>query len=89
MKLGEQLALDIWKEFGVHLGNLMKVILFTYAPQAIILGGGIVSAFSLFEESMKGAMHEFPYDVISNKVKVMPSHLKDASLLGASALLEE
>lgn len=88
-KLGEQLALDIWKEFGVHLGNLMKVILFTYAPQAIILGGGIVSAFSLFEESMKGAMHEFPYDVISNKVKVIPSHLKDASLLGASALLEK
>ena len=67
----------------------MKVILFTYAPQAIILGGGIVSAFPFFEESMKNTMHEFPYDVISKKVKVIASHLKDASLLGASALLEE
>ena len=88
-KSGELAALDLWEEFGIHLGNLMKVILFTYAPQTIILGGGIVSAFPFFEESMKNTMHEFPYDVISKKVKVIASHLKDASLLGASALLEE
>lgn len=44
-KQGELSALEIWREFGMHLGHLMKVILFTYAPQAIVLGGGIVPAF--------------------------------------------
>ena len=34
---GEQAALEIWKEFGRHLGNLIKAILFAYAPQAIVL----------------------------------------------------
>lgn len=86
---GEQAALDIWREFGIHLGNLMKVILYVYSPQAIILGGGIVSAFPYFKDAMEQEMQSFPYKVILNNVKVMPSHLKDASLLGASVLFKE
>lgn len=85
---GDRAALEIWKEFGTHLGNLMKAILFTYAPQAIILGGGIVPAFDLFKEAMENAMQSFPYKVILDNVKVIPSSQKDASLLGASALIE-
>lgn len=86
-KLGDRAALDIWKEFGMHLGNLMKVILFAYAPQAIVLGGGIVSAFPFFKDAMEDAMQSFPYKVILDNVKVMASYRKDSSLLGASALL--
>lgn len=86
-KLGDRAALDIWKEFGMHLGNLMKVILFAYAPQAIVLGGGIVSAFPLFKDAMEDAMQSFPYKIISDNVKVIASSRKDSSLLGASALL--
>ena len=39
---GDAEAQEVWSVFGTHLGNLMKVVLFTYAPQAIVLGGGIV-----------------------------------------------
>ena len=86
-KQGDRAALDIWKEFGMHLGNLMKVILFAYAPQAIVLGGGIVSAFPLFKDAMEDAMQSFPYKIISDNVRVIASSRKDSSLLGASALL--
>lgn len=86
-KLGDRTALDIWKEFGMHLGNLMKVILFAYAPQAIVLGGGIVSAFPFFKDAMEDAMQSFPYKIISDNVRVVASSRKDSSLLGASALL--
>lgn len=86
-KLGDRAALDIWKEFGMHLGNLMKVILFAYAPQAIVLGGGIVSAFPFFKDAMEDAMQSSPYKVISDNVRVVASSRKDSSLLGASALL--
>lgn len=86
-KLGDRAALDIWTEFGMHLGNLMKVILFAYAPQAIVLGGGIVSAFPFFKDAMEDAMQSLPYKVISDNVRVVASSRKDSSLLGASALL--
>lgn len=86
---GDRAALDIWKEFGTNLGNLMKAILYTYAPQAIILGGGIVPAFPLFKEAMEQEMQDFPYKVILDNVKVIPSTQKDASLLGASVLIEK
>lgn len=87
-KSGDYNALELWRQFGTNIGELIKVILFAYSPQAIVLGGGIVSAFPLFEEAMKEVMKEFPYSVILDKVKVLPSLLKDAGLLGASALLE-
>lgn len=86
-KQGDRAALDIWTEFGMHLGNLMKVILFAYAPQAIVLGGGIVSAFPFFKDAMEDAMQSFPYKIISDNVRVIASSRKDSSLLGASALL--
>lgn len=85
---GDREALDIWKEFGLHLGNLMKVVLFAYAPQAIILGGGVASAFPLFADAMAEEMRSFPYKVIADNVKVMASPQKDSGLLGASALLD-
>ena len=78
---GDGAALEIWREFGTHLGNLMKVILFSYAPQAIILGGSIVSAFHFFKDTMKDAMQDFPYKILLDNVKIITSYLKDAKQL--------
>lgn len=86
--LGDSDAIQLWNEFGLHLGNLMKAILFTYAPQAIILGGGISPAFPLFKYAMEEAMRDFPYKVLLNKVEINISQEEDASLLGASALIK-
>ena len=79
-------SLQLWYEFGLHLGNLMKVILYAYAPQAIVLGGGIASSFPLFESAMKEGMRDFPYKVIAEAVEIVTSQEEDASLLGASVL---
>ena len=86
---GDAEAQEVWSVFGTHLGNLMKVVLFTYAPQAIVLGGGIASAFPLFEKAMKNVIESFPYKIIADNTPIIASNLSDASLLGASALLEE
>ena len=48
------------------MGNLIKAILFAYAPQAIVLGGGIVSAFPFFKNAMEQTMQSFPYKIISD-----------------------
>lgn len=83
---GDTQALKIWKEFGSHLGELMKAVLFTYDPEAIIIGGGIASAFAFYEQSMNEAILGFPYTETVKKVKILVSGIEDVALLGASAL---
>lgn len=85
---GEPASLEVWNGFGTHLGNLIKAVLFAYAPQAIVLGGGIVSAFPFFKDAMEQTVRTFPYGVISENVKILASCQSDAALLGASALLD-
>ncbi|WP_321426089.1 ROK family protein [uncultured Bacteroides sp.] len=80
-------ALAIWNEIGTHLGNLMKVVLYTYDPEAIVLGGGIATAYPFFSESMLTSMSDFPYKKIVDNVKILISKKEDISLLGASALV--
>ena len=53
---GDKEALAVWQEFGDNVGQLMKAVLFTYAPEAIIIGGGIASAFPLFEAPMRAQL---------------------------------
>lgn len=86
---GDKKALKMWAEFGIHLGHLMKAILYAYAPQAVVLGGGIAGSFSLFKQSMKEIMQEYPYAVILSDLDILVSEMQDVSLLGASALLDE
>ena len=84
--LGDPKALTIWEEFGEHVGDLMQVVLYTYDPEAIIIGGGIASAFPYFEKAMWEQLSKFPYPETINHIKIIPSTLEDAALLGASAL---
>ncbi len=82
-------ALELWKEFGRHLGNMLKAVLFAYAPQVIVLGGGIASGFPLFFPSLREALNDFPYRIIVENTLIKKSDLQDtANLLGAAALLE-
>ncbi|MFN8134729.1 MAG: ROK family protein [Bacteroidales bacterium] len=52
-------ALQVWDEYGHHLGNVLKAVVYTYDPEAIILGGSISKAYNFFEASMKQAMADF------------------------------
>ena len=83
---GDPTALAVWQEFGRHVGNLMQAVLYTYDPEAIILGGGIASAFPYFESAMWEQLAKFPYPETVNHVSIIPSTLEDAALLGAAAL---
>ena len=87
MAEGDEQAKALWNEFGFHLGKLLQVILFTYDPECIIIGGGISASAPLFEQAMIRSMHEgFPYPHEAENVKIVFSKLKDCNLLGASQL---
>lgn len=86
---GDREALAIWEEFGGHVGQLIKGIIFTYAPDLIVFGGGISLAFPLFKEGINKTLHNFPYKRILEQTRITISTLKNANLLGASSLLPD
>ncbi|MBO1363745.1 ROK family protein [Prevotella sp. A2931] len=84
---GDAEALKLWAEFGCHLGKLMQAILFTYDPEAIIIGGGIAGGATYFKASMLASMADnFPYAKELEHIQIHFSTLKDSNLLGASLL---
>ena len=86
---GDQTALAVWHEFATNIGELIKAVLFTYAPEAIILGGGIANAFPLFEAQMRETLASFPYPANVAATRIAPSTLPNAAMLGAASLIED
>lgn len=85
-KLGNSKAIDSYKEFGMHLGNAIKAVMYAYDPALIILGGSISNAFPLFKDSMYEAMADFAYPESLKKLKLEISRLQHVAVLGAAAL---
>lgn len=84
---GDTEMLALWEKLGSHIGNLLKVVLFTYDPQAIILGGGLSYGYGLFAPKMFEAVSTFPYPETVKRVKIMLTRKEDVNLLGAAALV--
>ena len=84
---GDPQAIAVWEEFGANIGELIKAVLFTYAPEAIIIGGGIANAFPLYEKAMRQQLSTFPYPENVAATRIEPSTLANAAMLGASLLV--
>ncbi len=84
---GKPKALQVWQEYGHHLGNVLKVVLYAYAPQAVLLGGSISNAYKYFENSMYLSMDDFVYPSLLKQVKIIQSKTENIALLGAAALV--
>jgi glucokinase len=87
--LKEKEALSLFETYGEHLGMLIQRILFTFAPEAIVIGGSIRKAYPLFKESMLRTVQQFPYKAMTDELKIYVSELDDSAILGAIALFEE
>jgi glucokinase len=84
---GDQLALDRWKAFGFHLGNAIKTVVYTYDPEAIVLGGSLVKAFQFFEEAMHASRYDFAFPESMKKLRIFISDNQNIALLGAASLI--
>lgn len=84
---GDERMLALWKEVGGHIGYLINAVLFTYDPQAIILGGDLASGYEFFEESMYESVSKFPFKETAECVKILLNKRDDVTLIGAAALV--
>lgn len=83
---GDEEALSAYNEFGTHLGNAVKVIMYAYDPQVIVLGGSVSKAFSFFHKSMFKAMEDFAYPNSIRNLKIKTTERESVAVLGAAAL---
>lgn len=83
---GEKVALKMFEEFGTHLGNAIKMILYTYDPEIIIFGGSIKDAYSFYKDSMWKEIRKYAYPKSLEKFQIKISTLKNSGVLGAAAL---
>jgi len=80
-------AIEAFHKFGHHLGEAIKMILFMYAPEVVILGGSIAKAHKFFETSMKESIANFAYPRQTENLRVLVSTHPNIAILGASALV--
>jgi glucokinase len=84
---GEPSALESWQEFGFHLGNAIKTVVYTYDPEAIVLGGSIAKASHFYTAAMTASMLDFAFPESMKRLKVFTSQNDNIALLGASSLV--
>lgn len=84
---GDQEALDVLHEFGDHLGNAIKIIMFMLSPEAVFLGGSVSKSYKFFEEGLRESLSTFPFKKVLDKLIVKPSEVSNIPILGSAALL--
>jgi glucokinase len=84
---GNPAAIGHWKEFGWHVGEALKCIVYAYDPEAIVLGGSLSKAFRLFSESMYLSLHNFEFPESIKRLRIFQSTNENITILGAAALV--
>ncbi len=83
---GDEKALEAFKRFSEHLGQLITVITYFMAPDAIILGGSISKSFKYIKPGLDKMIQDFRFPVIGENINILKAESKDTGELGAVAL---
>ena len=86
---GDGEALEWWKEFGRHMGQAIKTVVYSYDPEAVAIGGSLSKAFRLFEQSMRDSLTDFTFPESIRRLKIFQSVNENITLLGAAALIRQ
>jgi glucokinase len=86
---GDPIAKEVFEVTGELLGRALADTVHYLSPEAIFLFGGAASAGDYIFKPAKASMERHLLPVFRNKVKILPSKLKESSaaIVGASALI--
>ncbi|NVO18223.1 MAG: ROK family protein [Bacteroidetes bacterium] len=86
---GDSIAKEVFEVTGEILGRGLADAVHYLSPEAIFLFGGPTAAREFIFKPTKDSMEHHLLPIFKNKVKVLPSELKEgsAAIIGASALV--
>jgi glucokinase len=79
-------AIEIYGDFGRHLGEAIKLILYALDTECFIIGGAVKAAFPFYSKSMWETVGTFEYKRAISTLKIEASSLVNGNILGAAAL---
>lgn len=88
-KEGDKKALEAFEEFGMHLGNAIKMMMYAVDPQQVIIGGSIASAMQFFDKSLRKCISDFSYSRTYENLKIRYTQTPNIALLGTASLCYE
>ena len=84
---GDELALAIFRRMGVYLGIGLANLINILNPEMIVIGGGVVNGWDLFQKHMLHEVEERAFPLLAARVKIVRAECgDDAGLLGAARL---
>lgn len=83
---GDGRALEIFAEFGGHVGEAVKAICYSVDPEVIVLGGSVSKAFRFFQATLWEKFQTFAYSLTKERLKIEVSETENIAILGAAAL---
>lgn len=84
---GDELAITVFERVGRYLGVGLVNIINLLNPEIIVIGGGVVNGWTLFENAMRQQVADRVFRSQVNCVKIVPAECGDnAGLLGAARL---
>ncbi|OQX60409.1 ROK family protein [candidate division KSB1 bacterium] len=87
---GEKKALEVWQQFGYHLGILLAYLINCIDPEVIVIGGSISKAFELFKGKMRETVMQNICPKPRENLKVFCTQLGEkANIFGAARLVFE
>ena len=85
-KAGDPVAQQWYAEMGTHLGNAIKMIMYTYDTSLIIFGGSVRHAYPYFSKTMWERINSFAYTKSLAKFRIELSVLENSGIFGAAGL---
>jgi glucokinase len=84
---GDELALEIFRRMGVYLGIGLANLINILNPEMIVIAGGVVNGWDLFQKHMLHEVEERAFPLLAARVKIVRAKCgDDAGLLGAARL---
>lgn len=76
----------LFNEFGGHLAEAIKIVLYTYDPDTIIMGGSVTNAYPFFKDGFERELKSFGFPNSLKNVDISISDTENVAVLGAAAL---
>jgi glucokinase len=88
-KNGDHEAIRMFHEMGMHLGNAIRMMLYTFDTELIVLGGSVRHAWPFFSEAMWTSIQSFAFTRAVSRLRIVVSELENCGVLGAAALRKD
>ena len=84
---GDELALEVFRRMGIYLGIGIANLINILNPEMIVIAGGVMNGWELFENSMRHEVADRAFPLLAASVKIVRAECgDDAGLLGAARL---